>query len=100
MSNQRIDGAGGNQTGHGTENATETGTASGPLWLPSKRSVGSTMSGAGRIGSGAKKKARNITLGHPREGVTTPGRLLLRRRSPTLNCQERSQKTPTRSEEW
>lgn len=100
MSNQRIDGAGGNQTDRGTENATETGIANEPLWLLSKRSVGSMMTDAGKTVNGVKKAARNIISEPLTEGVTTQDRLRLRKRSPTSNCRARSQKTPTHSGAW
>lgn len=77
---QRRGGAGGNQTDRGRETVAGTDTENGMHLLPNKPRDSSTMSGAGKTVSGVKKTQKRI--------LETQMTLLLRKRSPTLNCQE------------
>ena len=82
---QRRGGAGGNQTDHGKETVAGTDIEIERHLPPSKLRGSSTMSGAGKTDSGAKK-TRSRTSD---KGATKQMTPLLRKRSPTLNCRER-----------
>lgn len=55
MTNQRRDGAGGNQTGHGRETVAERDIGNATRLHPSKLSDSSMMSAVGKIVSGVRK---------------------------------------------
>lgn len=98
-SSQMSDGAGGKQTGHRTEIAVKNGIVN-ETYLPlNKLNDSNTTRDAGKIVSG-KRKTRNKILDGLKERAVTQEVLLQRKRSPTLNCQGRSRKIPTRSEGW
>lgn len=97
MTSQKSDGADGNQIDH--ETVVETDSENETPLHPNKRSDSSTTSVAGKIGNAARK-TKNLILGSLKKGQTTQKLLLLRRRCQTLDCQGRSQKTPTRSVAW
>lgn len=63
MTSQRRDGADGSQTDRGRETAAETDTESAARSPPSKPRGSSTMSGAGKTVSGAKKTKSRILEG-------------------------------------
>lgn len=98
-SSQMIDGAGGKQTGHMTEIVVKNGIVNKTCLPLNKLNDGNTTKDAGKIGSG-KRKTRNKILDGLKERAVTQKVLMQTKRSPTLNCQGRSRKIPTRSEGW
>lgn len=82
---QRRGGAGGNQTDLGRGTVAEKDTESETPSPPNKLRDSSTMNGAGKIVSGAKKPKTRISDGLT-AGPTKTRPLLSTRRSPTSDC--------------
>lgn len=99
MTSQRRGGAGGNRTDRAREIVGETDAENEMHLLLNKRSDSNMMSGAGKTVNGVRKTMK-IILDSQKAGEMKLLHLLLKRRSPILNCQGHSPKIPILSEGW